>query len=170
MQIGLYRWSPWRSTVEQIPTLQSLEDPTPEQIDMPSQKLQPMDSLCLRGLLMGNCLPLKGAHIVAGFLAVFVTCGRPMVEQCIPEGLYPMEKTHAGAVLQEFSLWEGPILKKFMKSCLLWEGPHTGEREECNYEGASEASVMNPHFPSLCTFRWAEAEELNVKLSLLRGV
>lgn len=124
----------------------------------------------LEGAVDGNCLPLKGAHIVAGFLAVFVTCGRPMVEQCIPEGLYPMEKTHAGAVLQEFSLWEGPILKKFMKSCLLWEGPHTGEREECNYEGASEASVMNPHFPSLCTFRWAEAEELNVKLSLLRGV
>ncbi|PKU29648.1 hypothetical protein llap_20049 [Limosa lapponica baueri] len=49
-----------------------------------------------------NCVLWK-----AGFLA------GPMLEQSTPEGLYPMERTHAGAVLEE------PTLEKFMKNCLL---------------------------------------------------
>ena len=38
-----------------------------------------------------------GAGAGAGFLAGLVTRGGPMLEQSVPEGLQPVEGTHAGA-------------------------------------------------------------------------
>ncbi|PKU37806.1 hypothetical protein llap_11890 [Limosa lapponica baueri] len=47
---------------------------------------------------------LGAAHAGTGFLAGLVTCGRPILEQSVPEGLHPMERTHARAVLEELQL------------------------------------------------------------------
>jgi len=38
------------------------------------------------------------------------------------------------------SPWEALMLEKFMEDCLLWEGPHAGAGEECEEEGAAEAT------------------------------
>jgi len=41
------------------------------------------------------------AHVGAGFLAGTVAFGEPMLDQSVPKGLYPVERTHAGADLEE---------------------------------------------------------------------
>ena len=48
-----------------------------------------------------SCGLWRGAHAGAGFLAGTVAHGGPTLEQFVPEELYPMERTHAGAVLEE---------------------------------------------------------------------
>lgn len=45
----------------------------------------------------GSCSLWREAHAEAGFLAGAVACGEPTAEQSIPEGLYPVEVTHAGS-------------------------------------------------------------------------
>jgi len=42
-----------------------------------------------------------GAHTRAGLLAGLVTPLGPTLEQSVPEGLHPVEVTHAGAVYEE---------------------------------------------------------------------
>ncbi|KAK4814017.1 hypothetical protein QYF61_004647 [Mycteria americana] len=71
----------WRTTVEQISTMQPVEDPTLQQREMPE----------------GSCSPWR-SHSGASFLAETVGCWGSMLEQSIPEGLQPMERAHAGAV------------------------------------------------------------------------
>jgi len=49
-----------------------------------------------------NCCPWREADAGAGFLAGPVAFGGgPMLEQSIPEGLYPVEKIHYRAVCGE---------------------------------------------------------------------
>lgn len=48
-----------------------------------------------------SCSLWKGAHAGAGFLAGSVAHMGPMLEKTIPEGPYPIERTHAGAGLKE---------------------------------------------------------------------
>ena len=48
-----------------------------------------------------NCCLWRQAHAGAGFLAGPVACGGPTQEQSIPEGLYPVERIHYGAVCGE---------------------------------------------------------------------
>ncbi|OPJ73590.1 hypothetical protein AV530_005913 [Patagioenas fasciata monilis] len=48
-----------------------------------------------------NFSPRREAGARAGFLAGPVAHGGPMLEQSVPEGLYPMERTHAGEVHKE---------------------------------------------------------------------
>ena len=43
----------------------------------------------------------REAHEGAGFLAGPVACGGPMLEQPVPEGLYPVERIHSAAVCGE---------------------------------------------------------------------
>ena len=43
----------------------------------------------------------RGAHAEAGLLAGLVTLWGPTLEQSVPEGLHPVEGTHAGAVHEE---------------------------------------------------------------------
>ena len=96
-----FPYSPWRRSwrsslspcntkktmSEQIPTLQPMEDPMTEQVGMPWQKLQPMESPCRSRLQSGA-----------------VACREePTQEQPVPEGLHPMERTHAGAVCEGLS-------------------------------------------------------------------
>jgi len=64
---------------------------------------------------------------------------------------------------------EGLTLEKFVKDCILWEGPHPGAGEEREKEGASETkhykliATLIPHPPEPLV---EELEELGVKLSL----
>jgi len=72
-------------------------DPTPEQVDAWS-KLWPRGRDPAR-----SSRPLeRGAHTRAGLLAGLVTPWKgPTLEQPVPEGLHPVEGTHAGAVREE---------------------------------------------------------------------
>jgi len=57
-----------------------------------------------------------------------------MLEQSIPERLYPMERTHARTVLEEMQ-------HVGMKEIILCEGPHSGAEEECEENGAVETKL-----------------------------
>ncbi|KAK4806915.1 hypothetical protein QYF61_012636 [Mycteria americana] len=63
-----------------------------------------------------------------------------MLEQSVPEGLHPVERTHAGPVLEELQpvgrAHVGEICEGL--DCLLWKGPHAGAGEECEEEGVAE--------------------------------
>ncbi|GAB0181367.1 epimerase family protein SDR39U1 [Grus japonensis] len=65
--------------------LQPTEDPTSEQA--PGR----------------TCGPWRGAHAGAGLLAGKVAHGGPTLEQSVPDGLHPVERTHTRAVLGELS-------------------------------------------------------------------
>ncbi|KAK4830027.1 LOW QUALITY PROTEIN: hypothetical protein QYF61_008365 [Mycteria americana] len=77
--------------VEQISTLQPMEDPTVQQVDMHRRKLKPMDSPHQSKPLAELWPVERSPHRSRG----------PALEQCIPEGLYPMKRTHTGAILEE---------------------------------------------------------------------
>ncbi|GAB0208605.1 hypothetical protein GRJ2_003326200 [Grus japonensis] len=66
--------------------LQPMEDPTLEQVDAPKGGCDPMGSLCWSRLLAGPVDPWRE---------------EPTLEQSGPEGLHPVEETHAGAVREE---------------------------------------------------------------------
>lgn len=57
-----------------------------------------------------------------------------MLEQAVPEGLYPVERTHDGALLVGEGLMKGPELE-FMKDCFLWKLHCTGAEKEHEEEG-----------------------------------
>jgi len=42
----------------------------------------------------------------------------PRLEQPVPQGLLPVEGTHAGAVCEELQPWKGLTLEKFVENCL----------------------------------------------------
>jgi len=44
-----------------------------------------------------SCSRWRGVQAGAGFLAGTVAHGEPLLEQSVPERLYPMERTHTGA-------------------------------------------------------------------------
>ena len=55
-----------------------------------------------------------------------------MLEQPVPEGLYPVEGTHAGAVREQLQpVGRDSTLEKFVENCLQREGPHAGAGAEC---------------------------------------
>ena len=66
--------------------LQPVEDPMPEQVDEPKGGCEPVGSLRWSRLLAGPVDPWRE---------------EPMLEQSVPEGLHPVEGTHAGAVREE---------------------------------------------------------------------
>jgi len=70
---------------------------------MPEGSCDPMGSPALEHAPARTCRPVEtGAHARAGLLAGFVTLWEgPTLEQSVPEGLHPMEGTHAGAVCEE---------------------------------------------------------------------
>ena len=78
--------------------------------------------------------------------------------------------------MKNCSLWEGLTLEKFVKYCLLWEGPHTGTEEEHEEEGATgtkqceltATSIAHALVPLKAGRGWGEVEELEVKLILGR--
>lgn len=64
------------------------------------------------------------------------------------------------------SMWEGLMVEKFVKYCLLWEGSHTGVEEELVEEGAAKTMCYEPTYytphTSLRERRWIK---LGMKLS-----
>jgi len=82
--------------------------------------------------------------------------------------------------LKDCTLWEGPMLERFMDDCLQWMRPHSPLLLQCEEEGAAETTcdelTTTPHSPSPCTaWEWGwkacgsgGVEKLGVKLSLGR--
>jgi len=60
------------------------------------------------------CEPVEDPHWSSLFWKDCVLWKRLMLEQLVT-----------------CNLWEGLTLEKFMKDCLLWEGPHAGAGDEC---------------------------------------
>jgi len=118
--------------------MQSMEDPTPEQVDVPWRKLQPVDSSHWSRLLAGAVA--RGEE--------------PMPRQVFWQDFWPMSHLHwsslflmycgpwKGPTLEQFmkrsSLWEEPPSDQFVEDCLLWEGHHAGAGEESEEEEAAE--------------------------------
>lgn len=46
-----------------------------------------------------------------------------------------------GMFMENCSQWEGLILEKVIEDCLLWEGAHTGVREEHEESSPEEEGV-----------------------------
>ncbi|PKU38096.1 ubx domain-containing protein 4 [Limosa lapponica baueri] len=65
--------------------LQPVEDPTPEQVDVPEGGCDPMGSPRWSRFAGRISDPMLGST----------------TEQSVPEGLHPMERTHTGAVCEE---------------------------------------------------------------------
>ncbi|PKU41421.1 hypothetical protein llap_8286 [Limosa lapponica baueri] len=76
--------------------IQPLEGPTPDQVDVPWRKLQPVEDL-----IHEQAPGRREAHAGASFLVGTMACGGTTLEQLVPDGLYPVERTHAGSVLEE---------------------------------------------------------------------
>lgn len=90
-------WSPWSTMLEQMCTLQSMEDPMPEQVDVYWRKLHLMEIPHRRRLLASTMALWRGAHVGAGFLAGTVVPEGPTLEQFL-----------------KYCLWEGAMLNHFM--------------------------------------------------------
>ena len=87
--------------MEQISTKQLLEGPKPKLMDAPKEDYDPVGSLHSSRLLAGPMDRWRGAHRRAGLLTGPVAHGGPTLEQSVPEGLYIMERTCSGPVLEE---------------------------------------------------------------------
>lgn len=63
-----------------------------------------MENLCWNRLLAGLRSVKTEAHAEAGLLAGFVI---PQGSQAVSKALHPMEESFPGAVLKNYSSWEG---------------------------------------------------------------
>ncbi|KAM9590860.1 uncharacterized protein ACIBXB_005909 [Morphnus guianensis] len=128
--------------------LQPVEDPTLEQVDVPEGGCDAMEIPHWSRFLAGPVTPWIG----------------PTLELSIPEGLHPVERTHAGAVRGELQPVEGPTLEKFVEDCLPWEGPHAGAGGEFEEEGVEETTCDEltaiPVPPSTCATQGEEVEKI----------
>lgn len=63
-------------------------------------------------------------------------------------GSWQERGAHAGALHQNYSLWEGPTLENVMQDCLLWERPHPGAGKEGEQEGVQVCDELTTaHIP-----------------------
>jgi len=69
--------------------------------------------------------------------------GGSTLEQSTSEGLHPMERTHAEAVLEELQPVGKPMLQQSV-NCLPWVGPHAEAGEKSAEEGAAERTCDEP--------------------------
>lgn len=91
------------------------------------------------------------------------------LEQPTLEGLLCQKGPTLGQLLENGTLLEGPVLEKFMKSCIPWEKVHARVGEGHQEEGVEEmmcdelttTSIPHPHAP----LGGEQVEELGVKLS-----
>lgn len=79
--------------------LQRTEDPMLEHADMHGGGRNQWKARAGVGSCR-SCGLHTGAHAGTGFLAETAAQGAPTLERPIPEGLYPLERTHAGEVLE----------------------------------------------------------------------
>ncbi|CAN0302372.1 unnamed protein product, partial [Bubo scandiacus] len=112
--------------------LQPVEDPTPEQVDVPKGGCDPIRSLCWSRLLAGPVIPWREEFTLEQAPGrTYDPPGDPLWSS-----LFLKDCTLSkGPTLEQFvkkgSPWEGLTLEKFMENCLQWEGPHAGAGEEC---------------------------------------
>jgi len=108
-------WSPWSSMVEQISTLQPMEDPTPEQVDA-WRRLWPHGELTLEQASGRSCGPVErgahgGADLLAGLVAPLEThSGAACSWRTTPCGkeLFVKNRAHVGEVRGLYPMWGTP--------------------------------------------------------------
>ncbi|GAB0178075.1 EH domain-containing protein 4 [Grus japonensis] len=79
----------------------------------------------------------------------------PWREEPTPEQVCwqdPMvEPRWSSLFLRDSTLWEGPMLDKFVENCLPWVGPHAEAGDKCDKEGVAKtmcdelAAISIPH-------------------------
>ena len=113
--------------------LQPMEDPTPEQADVPEGGCSPVGSPCWSRLLAGPADPWRERSPRWSRFAG--RTGGPVGDPRWSSLFLKDCTLWKGPALEEFvkncSLCEGLTLEKFMEDCLLWEGSHAGAEEEC---------------------------------------
>lgn len=95
-----------------------------------------------------------------------------MLKQSVPEGLHPMEGTHAGVVyVGTVACRRDPCWRRsWRKECVLWEKTlcwcMAGEQRERSDGDSVKEKNDSPYSLSLFTIWGKEGENLGVKLSL----
>ena len=112
------------------------------------------------------------AHAGAGLLQDLWPHRVPTLEQPVPEGLHPVEGTHAGVVCEDLQPMGRSHFGEVHRE--LWEGSHAGSGAECEesspWGGKSDRDSMwrtdrNPHSQCPCAAWGEELENLGEKLS-----
>lgn len=96
-----------------------------------------------------NCDLWIGAYRGTGFLVEHVALWEPTLEQPVPNGLYPMEMLHAGAVLEELKPVESTLIGEVCKRLGVMEGTCSGMKEKCEGGRSSRHEVLDSTQP-LC--------------------
>lgn len=105
--------SPWKTTVSQTSTMQAMDNPTPEQMEIPQRKLWLTESSKRSRLWAGPFNLWRGAHTKVDFLAGSVSCEVLTPEQCVYEGLHASEWGAGKKYYKWSSAWEnGRDVKK----------------------------------------------------------
>lgn len=132
---------PWRSTVEQIWTLQSIKD------YMPQYWIFPEGSCHSRRSHGGppsrqELQTVERTRSSAAPVTPWVThAGAVCSWRAAPHGKGPTLEQF----LKNCGPREGPTLEQFMKDCLLWESPHAGIGEQCEKEGLTKTNCYKLH-------------------------
>ncbi|KAK4811365.1 hypothetical protein QYF61_027594 [Mycteria americana] len=108
--------------------LQPMEDPTPEQVDVPKGGCDQVESPCWA------LLPAVSWQDLCTYGERSPHWSRFAGRTCEPVG----DPHWSSLFLKNCSPWEGPTLEKFVEDCLLWEGPHAGAGEECKWTTAKQ--------------------------------
>lgn len=80
--------------------------------------------------------PWKGVHTGTGFLAGTVAPGEPTLEESVSDGLYPLQRTQAAAVLQVLQA-VGGAQSRALNEVSYGKDP-TGAREQLQGQGTAE--------------------------------
>lgn len=116
---------PWRTVLGQIPTLQPVEDPMPEQVGMSWRKLQYMESCntCKSRLLTGSVTHDEKHTQEEVLWQELWLRGHPWWSSLFLKACTQWKESMLEQFLKNYSLWEGPILEKFMKDYLCGRDP-----------------------------------------------
>lgn len=86
----------------------------------------------------------REAHTEACFLAGAMASAGLMLEQSVPDGFHPMERTMLEQLLKNCSPSEGSMLDQFMRHFNVWEGLHAGTQEQHEEKRAAEPKCYEP--------------------------
>jgi len=129
-----------------------MEDPTPEQVDMPCRTLA--ESLC-RSRLWAGTVAHGEEPTQSGFAGrTCDTSGHPHWSSWFLRDCTPWKGPTLEQFLKDCIPWEGPTLKQFVEDCSPQEGPHTGagtsmRRRAAEMKHYELTATPFPHCPAL---------------------
>ncbi|PKU29546.1 neurexin-3-hypothetical protein [Limosa lapponica baueri] len=119
--------------------LQPMEDPTPEQVDVPKGGCDLIKDPMLEQAPGRNCGLMERGPRWSRFADMTSDpTGDPCWSSFFMKGCTPWKGPMLEQFVENCSLWEGPMLQKFVEDCLPWMGAHVGAREQCEEEGTVE--------------------------------